>query len=397
MDRSGARQRHVQTDVVLVGRVGPDDALGLDAHVVRVAGGGADRPRSGAERVVLVLDVVVVEVAVVARQPDGGVEELVGGVREVHHEPVGGVGVLVGDRPHVPGDRGHAVGGSVALGVLSEVLDRALVEIAGDHARAPRRHRDGVGTDAGEHIDRGLVRLDLFDHAVALGGEPRGEVHLGHVQEELVAVLAVDGLGAVPRQHVPAPDAQFALDRGRPVEHGLAGYVRGHHRLGDLAGALVVVLVDDDDVAEPLQRGLVAEYRGGGPRAVALGGVALDDRRREVAGNRLGVGDGDVDRVAVDRDLVVAVEDVGVGESLADGLAALALDRDAGNAHCREETGRAINADALAVERGRGGRGRGESGRGQSNGYRAVDPHSRQRTTTRPGRSRTRLVFPGRR
>jgi len=51
---------------------------------------------------------------------------------------------------------------------------------------------------------------------------------------------------------------------------------------------------------------------------------------------------------------VVAVKDVGVGEPFADGLAALALDRDdAGDAHCRENAGRAINADAFLVRRPR--------------------------------------------
>jgi len=64
---------------------------------------------------------------------------------------------------------------------------------------------------------------------------------------------------------------------------------------------VVVVLVDDDDVAEPLQRGFVAEDRGWCLRAVPRR-RARDDRRREVGGDRLGVRDGDVDRVAVDRD-----------------------------------------------------------------------------------------------
>ncbi len=75
-----------------------------------------------------------------------------------------------------------------------------------------------------------------------------------------------------------------------------------------------------------------------------LGGVTLDDTVCEVVGNGGGIEYGDVYRRLDDLDPVVAVEDTRVGESLADVLAAFALDGNTGNAHRWTDGGEALNA-----------------------------------------------------
>ena len=114
-----------------MGRVRSDPAAVLDGHLVLRFGGGPDGPLTGRERRRIGLDVVVVHHAVVAGQPDRRVEEVGGGVGEVHHDPVGPA-VVAGDVADVAVDGGDAVGDAVPLGVPAEVLDGDLVEVDPD-------------------------------------------------------------------------------------------------------------------------------------------------------------------------------------------------------------------------------------------------------------------------
>ncbi len=338
---------HVQDDVLFARRVGPDRPARLDGHLVLGFGGGPNRALAGPEQVVVGLDVVVVERTVVAGEANRRLEELVGTVGEVHHDAVGPPLVVGRDVADVATDGRHAVGDTVALGVPPEVLDGRRVDVRPDAGGPALREGDDERADAGEHIEGPLARLDLFDDAVALGGQSWREVHLGQVQFERTAVLAVDDLGGVAGQHLPVADALLAFDLRGAVEDALDGEVRGHQRVGDGPGTRRVVLVDDDQVPDAFVTRLEPQDVRGHRLALADGRVELHDG--ELVGNAGRVGDGDVEPAVLDRDVVPVVDEVRLGESLPGHLAVLARDTNAGNAHTTPPPPPAVSLTLRAI------------------------------------------------
>jgi len=168
-----------------------------------------------------VLDVVVVEDTLLAGECDRGLNKLVRAVWEIHHQPIGPAAVVVGDLAHVAGDRGHRVGDTVSPGVLPAVVDRCLVEIDGDNACSAAGGGDRKRADAGKHIEYLFVRFDLFDDAVAFGGESRRKVDRGEIKPERVAVLPVYRFGrrevvaggrVVDSHYLPVSHPELAFD-----------------------------------------------------------------------------------------------------------------------------------------------------------------------------------------
>lgn len=123
----------------------------------------------------------------------------------------------------------------------------------------------------------------------------------------------MDRLGRVADEHVPVADAEFAFDLRGAVDDRLGLEVGGDDGVGNLAGAVGIVLVEDDDVAESLVRGFEAEQVGGRGLRLAGGWLVVDDR--QVVGNGVGVDDGNVEGPLGDGNLVVVVEQAGVGEA----------------------------------------------------------------------------------
>jgi len=146
----------------------------------------------------------------------------------------------------------------------------------------------------------------------------------------------VDRFGAVAAQHVPLSDAEVALDRRGTVEHRFGAQIRFEDRIGDTVGALVVVLVEDDDIAQPFVGGFEPEEILGKRLRVPARGLPVDHLEDRIRGGRFRVRvriEGDVYLVVDDFDLVLARDGVGRGEQLADRLAVLAGGPDAGNRH----------------------------------------------------------------
>ena len=320
-----------------MGGIGTDLVSGLNGHLVFGFGGGPDRRLAGAEWVGVGLDVVIMEHTVRTGEFDGRFEELVGAVREVHHDPVGPP-LVSRDVPDVAVDRGHPVFDPVSLGVPAEILDRDRVEIDADAVGSAFGRRDDEGTDASEHIEETLAGLDRFDDAVAFGREPRREIHLGDVEFERTAVLAVDGLGVLTDEAVPPPDPEFALDRRGTVDDGPGRQIGRPDRLGDRLGAFVVVLVDDDDLAEAFVGGVE-------PEDVVRKRLGLAAIERAFDDLELGV-DSELERLGIDRriereiylavldgDLVIARQRPDFGESLSHRLAVLTGDPDTADRH----------------------------------------------------------------
>ena len=289
------------------------------------------------------------------REVDGGLEELVGAVGEIHHEAVGPAVVVAGHLAHVAGDGGDGVAHAVAGGVLAEVRDGGLVEVDGDDRGPAARRRDRERTDAGEHVEKAVARLDPLEEPVALGGQPRREVDARQIHQELVAVLAVDGLGrrqvavvlVVDGEDVPLANPEFAGDLRGAVEHRPGRQIGFEDRRGDGAGPLGVAFVDDDDVADPFERRLETEDVGG--RADAAAGGEIAARRLEAVGKRRGVGDGDVERAIAFDDPVVVVQHARGRQRAAGRLAVRAGDGDTRNLHTTRSVGGAPKRDVSAA------------------------------------------------
>ena len=288
------------------------------------------------------------------RKGHGGVEERVGAVGEVHHEPVRPA-VVAGDVPDVVVDRGDPVGDAVSLGVAPEVFDRGRVQVDGDAFGAACGRRDRERPDAGEHVEHPFVGVDPADDPVAFGRETGREVHRRDVEFERTAVLTVDRLGAVPAQHVPPADAEFALDRRGAVDDRPGPEIGSEDRVGDPAGTIVVVLVEDDDVAEPLVGGIEPEDILREGLCVAAIGVAGDDIEPVRLGDRLRIDsriERDIYRPVGGLDPVLAGDRVGLGEQPTDPLAVLAGDPDAGNRHAVTSVIARRNSTVPARKRG---------------------------------------------
>ncbi len=248
-------------------RVRPDRPAGLDGHRVRVWDGRPDRPLGRAVAVVLVGEGVVMDDTLVAGGPDCCLEILVSRVGQVHYDPVGPPGVA-GHRPDVGTDRGHALGDTVPARVGGEILDRDGVDIGRDDGRPAGGHRHRERSDAGEHIEHPLAGLDLFDDPVALGRQPRAEIHLGKIDGESVAVLAVDRLRALAGEYLPVTDPASAFHLRGAVEDRPGGDIRLEQRRREGVSAVGVVLVNQNHLADALVGGVEREQVGG--RGLAL-------------------------------------------------------------------------------------------------------------------------------
>ena len=294
------------------------------------------------------------EQTLLARKGHGGVEKLLGAVWEVHHEPVRPA-VVARHVAYVVVYRGDPVGNAVSLGVAPEVLDRRPVQIDGDTLGAACGRRDHERPDAGEHVEHPFVGVDPADDPVAFGREPRGKIHRRDVEFERAAVLAVDRLGAVPAQHVPPADAEFALDRRGAVENRLRAEIGLEDRVGDPGGAVVVVLVEDDDVTQPFVGGVEPEDVLRKGLCVAAVGVAGDDVEAVGLGDRFRVDpriERDVYRPVDGLDLVRLGDRVGLGEQPADPFAVIAGDPNAGNRHVATSVIAGRNSTVPARKRG---------------------------------------------
>ncbi len=330
-DADSAPEANVEDHVLFAGRVRTDGPARLDGHLVVGFGRRADRSLARPEQGVVGLDVVVVEHTVLAGEQNGRLEELVGAVREIHHDAIGPAFVVGRHLAHVATDARHPVRDAVSLGVGPEILDSRLVDVGPHARRAALRERDDERADTGEHVERLLAGVHLLDDAVALCRESGREVDLGEVECERTAVLTVDDFGGVAREDHPVANALFAFDLRGTVEDALDREVRGHDGFGDLSGTLRVILVDYDEGTDAF----VARLE---PEDVRGHGLPLPNRRVELhdgvlVRNVRGVGDGDVEPALLDRDVVPVVDEIRLGESFPGRLAVLSPDTNAGNAH----------------------------------------------------------------
>ncbi len=319
-------------------RIRTDDTLCLDLDVVarlfsiaRALRRGFDRLGPGAKRIVLVLDVVEVEYALLAGDGHRRVEELVGAVGKIHHDSIGPLCVLVGRLANVGGDSRDRIRDAVGLGVGLEILDRDGVLVDADGGRIALCRGDDEGANASEHVENLLAGVDLLGNAVALGREPGREEHRREVHGVRAAVLSVDGLRRLAVEDLPLAHAEFAFDLRGAVENRLDGNVGGDDRVSERSRPIGVVLVDDDDVADAFVARVELEAVRWHRLRLAIARLVIDDV--EVGRHGVGIDDRHEDILALYGDPAIAIEEVRVLQLLAHGLTVGARRADTGRLH----------------------------------------------------------------
>ncbi len=317
-----------------MGGVRPDSPLCFDDNVVFVTSDLTNRPLAWTVRIVLVLNVVVVDHGIVVGKIHSCLQKLISAVGEVHHDPVGPVGVLTRHLADITLDSRDSSGDIVAAGILSEILDRVGVDVDADGGGPTLGERDDERADAGEHVEGAFSLTDLFDDAVALGRQPRREIDCRQVQRELTTVLSMDGLSPVASENPPLANALLPFDFRGAIDDRLDGQVGSHDRLGNLACPFGVVLVNDDDFPETLVARIELEQISRHRLSFTGRNLPVDDLvfgRDSVRGD-----DRDEQRPGFDGDFVAGIDEIGVGETLTGSLAILARDTNARDGHGHE-------------------------------------------------------------